>query len=66
MGLIKKIINKIKGIDIEYSYNIYENGEFELMKKISNSLDTMFDAIEILEITLLMLLKLENDSFDCK
>ena len=32
---IKKIINKIKGLDSEYSYNIYENGEFELMKKIS-------------------------------
>ena len=35
MRLIKKIINKIKGLDSEYSYNIYENGEFELMKKIS-------------------------------
>ena len=45
MGLIKKIIKKIKGIDIEYSYNIYENGEFELMKKISKlKLKEIFDV----------------------
>ena len=35
MGFFKKIIKRIRGIDSEFSYNMYENGEFELIKKIS-------------------------------
>ena len=42
------------------------NCGFISVKKISNSMETTFDAIEILEITPLMLLESENDSFDCK
>ena len=41
MRLIKKIVKKIKGIDSEYSYNIYENGELELMKKIFEFIDNL-------------------------
>lgn len=45
MGHIKRLFRKLVGAEVGYSYNIYENGEYDLFKKLYKlNFKTIFDV----------------------